>query len=289
MLLTLSIDVGDSTPDERAHISGLLAETLARGLRHGHTGTLSMVDLAEDAEVSDAEVISDYRRGFRDGYGDGYSDGHHQAPRVKAADRGHTGLTLPGPDLYDFPPDALARAEKIADRATIARADQAQAVHVPGATIGSGGSPTSAHTFGIQREYDTDVFPPVMPVPDTAAEPAPWLYSQVAAELQAALPPQIQRPDGDRPSPGPGAPVSAYDVLTPDVAESAFGFPPAATREPSASGGWFASARTWTDSEGARWAYMPNRNQWDRRTYPTEWGAAPKNVIPTMYVTDADI
>ncbi len=153
------------------------------------------------------------------------------------------------------------------------------------------------------HEPVTAVFPPTLPAPDDTLPP-PWLYTQVAAALSTpasgvdavienyarmgeqgserttVLPitTSTNRPDGDRPAPGPGAPVSAYDSLALSVGWS-YGFPQAPENHDCH-----------TDTEGAEWAYDESRRTWDRLCYPREWApASPVNFTAVHVTTDTSL
>lgn len=303
MLLQLTVDVGDQDAATRSDIAALLGEALTEALRRGHTGELHTVDLTAvqdiPTETTDMARARGYGEGFRDGW-DHCEKAMHPSPVL---------LATPTEDDQR----AIAKAMDDLKRMSIPEStiDNFERARAEGALGGQWSEPVGPRPSIAASMYSVDpanggallTFPASMPAPadhprHLLGEPAPAAPLETTAVLPAyddGLPKTLEgmqatvqgaqhsyltepsgsyRPTGKRPKAGPGAPVSAYDMLTPETAHNDYGFP----RHPG-------DRNEHTDSEGGLWRFegVPNR-QWERLTYPDDWGPVATGEFPSVHI-----
>lgn len=131
------------------------------------------------------------------------------------------------------------------------------------------GAQTSFNVAWDSTTPDT-TFPDSIPLPEGYNPGTPRHLLGLHATIG-----QAEQPNGDRPAVEPGAPVSAYDAMAPSTAHDDYGFP----QYPD-------DRARHTDTEGALWFYsgVPKR-QWERCSYPREWGAASSGDFRPIHFT----
>lgn len=264
MLYTLDINVPDDLPvNEARHARSIVLNRMAGVLSDvvGATGSVRTIDLDSPtpATADDRPDLDDPGVRYSAGYSEGFTKGWAMAMTTRAVVSETAAL-----------PEVLPR---VAAGLRAAAADP-----VP--------------------EYPEPEFPDRMPAgaalnlgpliiddPDypgrttTAAELA-RRYAPDNGPDTATLPAQTMQPAGRRPTAGPGAPISAWDSLTPDVATAAYAFP----ERPDIGA-------THIDSEDAVWEFddwaRDHHPYWQRMTYPAQWGEeVPGTSVVTLTVED---
>lgn len=235
MLIQLTVNLEDHPAPIRAEMADLLGRAYTEALRRGMTGDLHTIDLsALDNEPEEDSPDLARAKGFGDGYGAGFGDGWRKAETMLGA------APAPQPPSQFLPLGHLPATPDVDTLLNETRLTPAQ-------------TQTPEETTGILPRYADDGRFRTLDA------------MQAAADRGAP-------PEGERPKAEPGAPISAYDELSPSTAADFYGFPD------------YPDDRSrHTDDEGAGWVFSGyDPRGWHRTSYPAEWGPAAAGGFPEV-------